>query len=158
MPVVLRLDADAQWDFIFPISKVENIQVIITTYSTHRPGISILKGSTSSSVVALPNSVYLDDSDAPDGFISILPREEDVGSDMMIQLSSNSSTYFSFVIRSISNDSNMKVNPLPSSIVLLDGSPQLDRVEEFHENYYVFYVPPGMSDDITISLDPVMVK
>jgi hypothetical protein len=75
----------------------------------------------------------------------------------MLQLTSNTSTYFSFVIRSLHYDNSMKVNPLASSITLLDGSPQVDRVMELRENYYVFYVPPGMSDDITISVDSVMV-
>lgn len=160
MPIVLRLDGDAQWDFIAPMTG-DKIQVIITTYASHRPGISLLKGtgaSSSSSVVALPSSYYQEDSDAADGFISIIPASGDAESDLMLQLTSNTSTYFSFVIRSLHYDNSMKVDPLPSSITLLDGSPQADRVVELHENYYVFYVPPGMSDDITISVDPVMVS
>lgn len=160
MPVILRLDRDAQWNFVAPMTG-EKIQVIITTFASHRPGISLLKGidasSSSSSVVALPSSYYEEDSDAADGFVSIVPASGDSESDLMLQLTSNTSTYFSFVIRSLQYDSSMKVDPLASSITLLDGSPQVDRVMELHENYYVFYVPPGMSDDIIISVDPVMV-
>jgi len=153
MPVVLRLDGDAQWDFVTSMSG-DKIQIIVTAYASHRPGISLLKGGAS-----LPISYYQDDSDATDGFVSIVPSSGDEEeSDLMVQLKSNTSTYFSFVIRSINYDNNMKVDPVQSSITLLDGSPQLDRVEELHENYYIFYVPPGMSDDITISVDPVMVR
>lgn len=160
MPVVLRLDGDAQWNFVAPMTG-EKIQVIITTFASHRPGMSLLKGidaSSSSSFVALPSSYYQEDSDASDGFVSIVPASGDSESDLMLQLTSNTSTYFSFVIRSLQYDSSMKVDPLASSITLMDGSPQVDRVMELHENYYVFYVPPGMSDDIIISVDPVMVR
>jgi len=163
MPVVMRFDGDAQRNFVAPMTG-DKIQVIITTYASHRPGITLLKGtdvssssSSSSSVVALPSSYYQEDSDAADGFVSIVPASGDAESDLMLQLTSNTSTYFSFVIRSLHYDNSMKVNPLASSITLLDGSPQVDRVMELHENYYVFYVPPGMSDDITISVDSVMV-
>lgn len=159
MPVVMRFDGDAQRNFVASMTRVK-IQVIVTTYASHRPGITLLKGteaSSSSSVVALPSSYYQEDSDAADGFVSIVPASGDAESDLMLQLTSNTSTYFSFVIRSLHYENGMKVNPLASSITLLDGSPQVDRVMELHENYYVFYVPPGMSDDITISVDPVMV-
>jgi hypothetical protein len=157
----MRFDGDAQRNFVAPMTG-DKIQVIITTYASHRPGITLLKGtdvssSSSSSVVALPSSYYQEDSDAADGFVSIVPASGDAESDLMLQLTSNTSTYFSFVIRSLHYDNSMKVNPLASSITLLDGSPQVDRVMELHENYYVFYVPPGMSDDITISVDSVMV-
>lgn len=168
MPQSVRLGRGSSLQVQFPVVSTAPVNVLATAYSASLPSMTLLMlpSATATVPVALPSSVYNNDSDVREGFLSFTPRASDVGKTFVLQLLSQNMSYVSLVLRTGIEKGSVigfaaKDPPVlgypTHTLVLQSGQPQKDRVGNQQERYYVFYVPAGISGSITITVDPVQV-
>lgn len=164
VPQSLRLGAGAtiQLDFtlsadLYPADvgdeQGKSIDVLVTNFgaSASMPFISILRpGATA----AAEPSYFLNSTNLAEGYLSFAPAATEIGGKFSLLLHAGNLSFVSVAVRVGGQYSPENAVSTGKHVVLSNGIPLNDNVGQRSGHFYVFYVPPDVDVDITISVDP----
>lgn len=163
VPQTLRLGAGASAQLRFAVAadlfassgdaQDKSIDILVSNYGSSggMPAISVVRpGATS----AAEPSYYLNTTNRAEGYISFAPAANELGGQFSLLLTASNLSFVSVTMRVGGQASQETALQTAKHIVLPNGFPLSDKVGEWGERFYVFYVPPEVDGDITISVDP----